>query len=273
MSNAEISSIQNKLRYNGTAGNAQFVETTNGNFLVIYEDDISNLGSKMNINSSILNNSYNSSRNVDNMQSKVENILNTSYPNENALRQAWHNSGAWDMNSANKLANDLRKGIIKDIKANPDLVNRIKKYDYLSLSEKEKLWTDINYIVGGQNRKHSGNTIVGFLDSDDFIAAGKGGFGGAHNGNNASGHIFRYNTKNMDNFDSTLGIVVHENTHGFQEAGRTAINEQAWQYRIYNYNRDGLTPSGYTNQLAEMESRYLQESVSKGFLSELLNSL
>ncbi|MDW2994655.1 MAG: hypothetical protein R8N24_01335 [Alphaproteobacteria bacterium] len=272
MSDSEIYTIQNKLRYTGVADKAQIIRTKDKRtLLVLYEDDMINLGSDMKVSGSMLNNYYGSGAKVDNLQVKVENILNTSYPNEHALRQAWHNSGAWDMNEAYRLTQDLRAGVIRDIKSNPDLANRIRRYNSLSSAEKDQVWIDINYIVGGQNRVHTGKTMIGMVDNYDFAASGQKGFLGAHNGSNEIGHIFRYNRQNLNDFDRMFSTVVHENVHGFQESGRTAINENAWQYRSYNYSR-GST-GGYTNQLIEMEARYIQEEASKNFMSELLRNL
>lgn len=271
MSDSEIYAIQNKLRYTGVADKAEIINTNKGKMLVLYEDDMINLGSNMKVSGSMLDNYYGAGGKVDNLQAKVESILNTNYPNENALRQAWHDSGAWNMNEAYRLTQDLRAGVIRDIKANPDLANRIRRYNSLSLAEKDQVWIDINYIVGGQNRIHTGKTMIGFLDNSDFAISGHSRFLGAHNGNNETGHMFRYNRQELNDFDRMFSTVVHENVHGFQESGRTAINQNAWQYRMYNYSR-GST-SGYTNQLNEMESRFVQEYASRGFLSELLNSL
>ncbi len=237
--------------------------------MVIYEDDIVNLGDNLRVSGSMLDNSYSSSKTVENLQQKVDDILKTDYQNENALRMAWHNAGAWDINQAQRLADDLRAGIIRDIRNNPDVLNRVKKYNSLSRAEKQKLWEDINYIVGGQNRVHSGRTIIGFMDDSDFVAAGKRGFGGAHNGLDGDDvHMFRYLNGRMDNFEDGIGVVVHENTHGFQNLGRTAITEQGLPYKSVNYRGDGSKQ--YSNQLIEVEARFVQEKVKEGFLRELL---
>lgn len=269
MSTTELNNLQNNLRYSGVANKSEIVKTENkGTFLVIYEDDIINTASDLNVSGSMLNNNYRVSKAANNLEIKVQEILNTKYPNESALRQAWHNSGAWDMHQAQRLANDLRTGIIRDIRNNPDVFNRIKKYNSLNKAERQKLWGDINYIVGGQNRIHSGNTVLGFVDESDFVASGRKSFGGAHNGGNGE-HMFRYLNSQMGNFDEGIGVVVHENTHGFQGEGRSAITEQGLNYRTYNYDRAGGS-AGYNNQLGEMEARFMQEKVKAGFLSELL---
>ena len=247
-----------------------------GVYLIFNTDAVRNRApEKYNAGKNMLANIYNANvakKISPDQRQELNRILNTPLPDNNAdthspiivahtrnIVNAYAQAGALDLDGIHKMAYDMRRIAMVELSRVPEIVNGIKNWNAPSMTNEKRhnIITQINYILGGLNRKHEGNTIL--LMGDNYYAGG--GFNGS------GSNVFSYSTHRLSDFDYVFGKLAHENIHGYQKYNRTSISKDA---RNYISSIKNSSHQHYVNDIEEAESRYIQNLISKDFKKDFM---
>lgn len=175
------------------------------------------------------------------------------------LINAYAQAGALDLNGIHTMAYDMRRLAMAELSRVPEIVDGIKNWNGSSMTDEKRreLIMRINYVLGGLNRRHEGNTIV--LMGDKYYAGG--GFNGS------GSNVFAYSTRHLSDFNHIFSMMIHENVHGYQKYNHTSFSQDVYSYIKSIANDSRLH---YVNRINEAESRYMQELVAKDFRKDFL---
>ncbi|MBQ8255762.1 MAG: hypothetical protein IJY99_02230 [Alphaproteobacteria bacterium] len=205
-------------------------------------------------------------------QQELNRILNTPLPDGDAdihspvivahtrrIVNAYAQAGVLDLDGIHKMAYDMRNSAMLELSRVPEIVDGIKNWNapFMTKEKRRKIITQINYILGGLNRNHEGNTIL--LMGDNYYAGG--GFNGS------GSNVFSYSTRHLSDFDYVFGKIVHENIHGYQKYNRTSFSKDANNYISSIKNS---SHQHYVNNIEEAETRYVQDLISKDFKKDFM---
>lgn len=162
-------------------------------------------------------------------------------------------AGALSKPGIEKLCTDLRNAIMHEFVRIPDIANAILNWGNIDQDARIDAIKKMHYVIGSIRRRHDGNTVVNI--GDDYYAGG--GFNGARS------NVFSYNSSDLSDFDSCMNMVVHENIHGFQKYGKSAVVKSFLDY--VKSIADLGNRRDYINKIDEVESRYVATHVGDGF--------
>lgn len=273
MPKSKIDDIVDQFREKGV--DLEIINTNKGKYLVFNTEKYRNFApDNYKPNNKIKHGIYHSSNVVlsELIKSAIQKILNTKIPENRdsnlspkmqvytkGILQKYEMIGVIDMRKLDQLADKMRQNLMEELANVPDIADKILKWDSLSAEQKNDLAEDINYITGSQRADHSGQTIVAFGNMSP-------GHHGLAYGGTGSITQFGFNKMLLDDFDTCIGTIVHENVHRFQNHSKSAIPKNVRDY--VDSIIDTKSTTQYINDISECESRYIQAFVRQNFLRD-----